>query len=125
MNSIHDMGGMHGLGPILYEPDEPVFHARWEARVAALTGPMGAWARWTSDAFRYRIERMPAAEYLRSSYYEKWLTALTDLSLEAGLISGTELESGRPDPGCRETNAGPHTGAGESQPDQEPLVESA
>jgi transposase len=68
MNSIHDMGGMHGLGPILYEPDEPVFHARWEARVAALTGPMGAWARWTSDAFRYRIERMPAAEYLRSSY---------------------------------------------------------
>jgi len=98
MNSIHDMGGMHGLGPILYERDEPVFHARWEARVAALTGPMGAWARWTSDAFRYRIERMPAGEYLRSSYYEKWLTALTDLSLEAGLISRTELASGRPDP---------------------------
>jgi hypothetical protein len=29
MNSIHDMGGMHGLARS-YEPDEPVFHARWK-----------------------------------------------------------------------------------------------
>jgi nitrile hydratase subunit beta len=99
MNSIHDMGGMHGLGPIVLEPNEPVFHAHWEGRVSALFGAMGALRRWTADAFRYRIERMPAAEYLRASYYEKWLIALTELSLEAGLISRTELESGRADPG--------------------------
>ena len=30
MNGVHDMGGMHGLGPIQYEPNEPVFHAEWE-----------------------------------------------------------------------------------------------
>jgi nitrile hydratase len=99
MNSIHDMGGMHGLGPILYQPSEPVFHARWEASVAALSGAMGAWARWTADAFRFRMERMPAADYLRASYYEKWLMALTELSLESGLIGRTELDSGRRDPG--------------------------
>ena len=40
---------------------------------------------------------MPAVEYLRASYYERWLTALTELSVESGLISRTELESGRPD----------------------------
>ena len=36
MNGVHDMGGMHGLGAIPYEPNEPVFHAGWEARVSGL-----------------------------------------------------------------------------------------
>jgi nitrile hydratase len=26
MNGIHDMGGMHGFGPVAREDDEPVFH---------------------------------------------------------------------------------------------------
>ena len=30
MNGVHDMGGMHGMGPIEREKNEPVFHARWE-----------------------------------------------------------------------------------------------
>jgi nitrile hydratase len=30
------MGGMHGMGPIQYESNEPVFHEPWEARVFAL-----------------------------------------------------------------------------------------
>jgi nitrile hydratase subunit beta len=29
MNGVHDMGGMHGMGPIEAERDEPVFHAEW------------------------------------------------------------------------------------------------
>jgi len=29
MNGIHDMGGMHGMGPIEHERDEPAFHAPW------------------------------------------------------------------------------------------------
>ena len=28
MNGVHDTGGMHGMGPIQYESDEPVFHER-------------------------------------------------------------------------------------------------
>ena len=28
MNGVHDMGGMHGMGPIEIEKDEPVFHER-------------------------------------------------------------------------------------------------
>ena len=31
MNGVHDMGGMHGMGPIDPEPNEPVFHEPWEA----------------------------------------------------------------------------------------------
>ncbi len=30
MNGIHDLGGMHGLGPILNEENEPYFHHEWE-----------------------------------------------------------------------------------------------
>jgi proton-dependent oligopeptide transporter, POT family len=26
MNGVHDIGGMHGMGPIQYESNEPVFH---------------------------------------------------------------------------------------------------
>ena len=37
MNGVHDMGGMHGMGPIEHEKNEPVFHAPWEGRVYALT----------------------------------------------------------------------------------------
>ena len=26
MNGVHDMGGMHGMGPIHNQKDEPVYH---------------------------------------------------------------------------------------------------
>ena len=38
MNGIHDMGGMHGFGPIEREENEPVFHHAWEGRVFAMRG---------------------------------------------------------------------------------------
>jgi len=105
MNSVHDMGGMHGLGRIPYAADEPVFHAAWEGRVAALFSALGALGRWNTDAVRYRMERMPPDEYLRASYYERWLRALTELAVEADLISQAELDSGRPDPGTERRTA--------------------
>ncbi|HWA61615.1 MAG TPA: nitrile hydratase subunit beta, partial [Caulobacteraceae bacterium] len=76
MNGVHDMGGMHGMGPIAPEADEPVFHAEWEARVLALNLAMGGWRRWNIDASRHEIEKIPAADYLAMSYYEKWFSRL-------------------------------------------------
>ena len=101
MNGVHDMGGMHGLGPIEYERNEPVFHQRWEARALALTLAMGAWGKWNIDATRHARELIPGPEYLRMSYYEKWLTALVDLSIEHGLVTRGELETGRPARGSK------------------------
>ena len=46
-----------------------------------------------------RSSRSPARTISRMSYYEKWLTALTELSVKVGLISAAELKSGRPEPG--------------------------
>src|SRR5215467_14276481 len=96
MNGVHDMGGMHGFGPVEYEGDEPVFHEPWEGRVYALTRAMGAWGKWNIDASRHSRERIPPAEYLRMSYYEKWLAGLTRLLIEHGLVMQAELESGKP-----------------------------
>jgi nitrile hydratase subunit beta len=99
MNGIHDMGGMHGMGPIEYEHDEPVFHEPWEARALALTLAMGAWRKWNIDASRHARERIPAADYLRMTYYEKWIAGLVTLMRETGLVTPAEVESGWPAPG--------------------------
>jgi nitrile hydratase subunit beta len=98
MNGVHDMGGMHGMGPIQREQDEPVFHERWEARTFALTLAMAAWRKWTLDGTRHQRERIPGAEYLRMSYYEKWFGALVELLIKSGLVTVVEVETGKPEP---------------------------
>ena len=45
MNGVHDMGGMHGMGPFEPESNEPVFHEPWEGRVYALVQSVGPWGR--------------------------------------------------------------------------------
>ncbi len=99
MNGVHDMGGMHNFGPIEREEDEPLFHADWEARALALTLAMGAWGKWNIDAARHARERIAPADYLRMSYYERWIEALVALMVETGLILPEEIESGRAAPG--------------------------
>jgi nitrile hydratase subunit beta len=61
MNGVHDMGGMHGFGPVLPEANEPVFHAPWEGRVRGMSQLMGAWRLWNIDASRHSIERLTCA----------------------------------------------------------------
>ena len=99
MNGVHDMGGMHGMGPIQYESDEPVFHEPWEARVFALLRAVRASAQLTIDASRHAVELIPAPEYLRMSYYEQRLHALIELMVKSGLVTRAEVESGKPAPG--------------------------
>jgi nitrile hydratase subunit beta len=99
MNGIHDMGGMQDMGPVEYEKNEPVFHARWESRVFAMFIAAGAWGKWNLDAFRHTREVLPPADYLRVSYYEQWLSGLLDLLVSRGLLTADEIRSGVPAPG--------------------------
>jgi len=98
MNGIHDMGGMHGMGPVDAETDEPVFHEAWEGRVHAITRAIGAWGKWNIDTGRYYIERIPPAEYLRMSYYEKWFTRNLELLVKTGAVTADEVSTGIADP---------------------------
>jgi nitrile hydratase len=93
------MGGMHGMGPVQYEKNEPVFHLGWESRVFALMLATGAWGKWNIDASRHSREVIPPDEYLRMSYYEKWYAGLIGLLINSSLVTRTEVESGVPSPG--------------------------
>lgn len=92
MNGIHDLGGMHGLGAIVREDDEPCFHHDWERRTFPLFAALFAGGHFNVDEFRHAIERMDPVHYLEGSYYEHWLHAFETLLLEKGTISAAELE---------------------------------
>ncbi len=91
MNGIHDLGGMHGFGPISPEANEPVFHHAWEGRVYGVMLATFGGGHYNVDQFRHAIERMNAVEYLTASYYEHWLDALETLMQEHGVITKDEL----------------------------------
>jgi nitrile hydratase beta subunit len=94
MNGVHDLGGMHGFGPIEREEHEPLFHADWEGRVCALEELLCEEGLYfTLDAFRYGIERMPPVDYLRSSYYERWLASFEYNLNHEGLLTSDELDT--------------------------------
>lgn len=103
MNGVHDMGGMHGMGPIQHENNEPVFHAPWESRVLAMYLALNSWRKWNIDAARHARELIPPAEYLRMTYYEKWFAGLVDLLTKRGLVTAAEIESGAPAAGTVKT----------------------
>jgi nitrile hydratase subunit beta len=94
MNGAQDLGGAHGFGPVVPEPDEPVFHADWERRVFAMALAMGFTGAWNLDGSRATRESLPPAEYLAASYYEIWLKALEKQVAAAGLASPAEMAAG-------------------------------
>ena len=105
MNGVHDMGDMHGMGPIEHEENEPVFHHVWEARVYAMDRALAAFGRWNIDAWRHYIEVIPPADYLRMSYYERWFDAMQRRAVQYGFVTPEELESGKAAPGDKSTPA--------------------
>ena len=92
MNGVHDLGGMHGMGPINPEPQEPVFHEPWERTVFGLFITTFAGGHFNVDEFRHAIERMDPAHYLQSPYYAHWLHAMESLLLERGALTRQEID---------------------------------
>jgi hypothetical protein len=91
MNGPQDMGGMQNMGAIPIAEDEPVFHSAWEAKVFAMSfATFGNY--FPVDETRHASERMPPAQYLSASYYERWLFALELLITEHNLVTSTEIE---------------------------------
>jgi nitrile hydratase len=91
VNTIHDLGGMHGFGAIGAEYDEPPFHEAWEGRAGGLLEVMTFPAGFTVDRFRYLRETLRPDLYLTQNYYEQWIYIAEQLLLESGMISAQEL----------------------------------
>jgi len=94
MNGAADMGGMHGFGPVVPEANEPVFHAEWEGVSFALNMVTGVANLWNIDAFRYRRESLPPAEYLNLSYYGLWTRTVELMMLDHGIATPEEIAAG-------------------------------
>lgn len=92
MNGIHDMGGLHGFGPIPVETDEPVFHARWEGRVYAMTQVLDTTGIYNLDEHRHEIELMHPADYLRDGYYGRWLFAMERILDRKAILHRSEVD---------------------------------
>jgi nitrile hydratase len=93
MDGIHDLGGKHGFGQVERETDEPVFHAKWEAKVFTFMlagGAAGAWLN--SDRFRHNIERINPISYLNDGYYGRWLGGIETGLVEAGVLDSAEIQ---------------------------------
>jgi nitrile hydratase subunit beta len=92
VDGVHDMGGMHGFGPVISDPsdralDEPPFHEPWEGRTFGLLVATSAKGLRTGST-RPAIEEIEPATYLASSYYDRWARGL-----EAALVAGGGLTS--------------------------------
>lgn len=93
MNGIHDLGGMHGFGPVEHDPHEPPFAHDWEPAVIAIqraTRGRGD-GLINIDEFRHGIERMDPAHYLASSYFEHWLDGIARILAEKGIVESAAL----------------------------------
>jgi nitrile hydratase subunit beta len=94
VNGVHDMGGMDGFGKVEPEPNEPMFHERWEGRVLAMVRAMGAAGAFNLDTFRFSRETQPPHVYLASSYYKSWLLGLENMLIAKGFVARDEVAKG-------------------------------
>lgn len=94
MNTVHDMGGMHGFGRIPRE-DEQDFHAEWEKRLTAIVALSAFNGLALFDECRRATESMPAADYLATPYFGRWLHMMEALLLEKGVATPDEIRAGR------------------------------
>lgn len=93
MDGIHDMGGMHGFGPVLPEENEPVFHAAWEGRIFGIAQALGPHGIHNPHGMRSAQENLEPATYLGSGYYERWLEVTERALLAKGLLNREELDA--------------------------------
>ena len=85
--SHHDMGGLPAGKVEPTEHDYP----EWERRVDAMVQLLRGAGQITVDELRKNIEGLPPEAYDKLSYYEKWISSLTQTLLQRGVISTEEL----------------------------------
>ncbi|MFQ5764989.1 MAG: nitrile hydratase [Rhodospirillales bacterium] len=89
MRRHHDMGGLEA-GPVDQSEHD---YAPWEKKVDALVRLAGDPKRKMvgMDELRRGIENLGPGAYDELSYYERWISAITNILIEKGVISIDEL----------------------------------
>jgi hypothetical protein len=88
---FHDMGGLPA-GKVEYNEHD---YEQWERRVDALMmilgGVKGPKRMITVDELRKNIEALPPDAYEHMSYYERWVSSVTQTLIQRGVITTEEL----------------------------------
>ena len=88
--AVHDRGGRPTDAPIDRSEHEL---EDWEVLTDALVGALGMKGVMNVDELRRGIESMPADEYERASYYERWLYSVESILTEKGILQPGELDA--------------------------------
>ena len=85
----HDLGGLED-GPLVTSEHE---HASWEKRVDSIMCLLADNKRKliTLDELRRGIEDLGPIAQQEMSYYERWISSLTNILIEKGIIEVHEL----------------------------------
>jgi nitrile hydratase len=92
VDGVHDMGGMHGFGPVVEPGAELAYHQPWEPRVFAIQMLVGTERLGAGPGGRPVREEMEPAQYLAASYYERWLYSAEQRLLRKGTIAPGEID---------------------------------
>jgi hypothetical protein len=89
MRGVHDMGGLQA-GPV-----ERVEHdyQLWEKRVDALMVLLSRKRRFTVDELRKGIESLPGDAYEKLTYYERWISSISQALIHRGTITIEEVRA--------------------------------
>ena len=87
---VHDRGGVPTDAPIDRSEHEL---ADWEILTDALLGVLSSRDVVNVDEMRRGIESMPAEEYERASYYERWLSSAETILTEKGILQPGEVDA--------------------------------
>jgi Nitrile hydratase beta subunit len=88
--AVHDRGGWRTDAPIDRSEHEL---ADWELRTDALVAALTKHDLMNVDQLRRGIESMPPEDYMRASYYERWLFSIEERLAEAGVLAPGELDA--------------------------------
>jgi hypothetical protein len=89
-SGVHDRGGLPTEAPIDRTEHEL---AEWEILADALVNSLGDAGVMNVDELRRGIESMPAEEYERASYYERWLFSVETNLVEKGILRTGEVDA--------------------------------
>jgi hypothetical protein len=86
----HDMGGVPETEPV---PQAGHVSEPWEKRVDAIKALLSDDKRrlLTTDEMRRGIEDLGAEAYERYSYYERWISSITNIMLQKNVFTVDEL----------------------------------
>jgi nitrile hydratase len=93
VDGAHDIGGMHGFGPVVTPGSELPYHEVWEPRLHALHLVSGMEGLGAGPGGRQVREELDPASYLAASYYERWLFSAERRLLRNGTIDPGEVEA--------------------------------